>query len=185
MIFLPIRLGARQTPWLCAIEGRGIDYASLERRANRLAWRLRSLGVGPDAIVGLCMRRSPAQVVALLAIFKAGGAYLPLDPTYPRDRLVYMLTDAKPRVVITDASSVKSLPALRAVVLDLDAERPSIVNERATAPPRTTQPDHLAYILIHVGIYRAAERRDGNSPGDRQSLALGRSAAGVQGDLRL
>jgi amino acid adenylation domain-containing protein len=144
---------ARRTPNALALryEGRGIDYASLERRANRLAWRLRSLGVGPDAIVGICMRRSPAQVVALLAIFKAGGAYLPLDPTYPRDRLVYMLTDAKPRIVITDASSVKSLPALQAVVLDLDAERPSIVNERGTAPPRTTQPDHLAYILYTSG----------------------------------
>ena len=71
--------------------------------------------------------------------------------TYPRDRLVYMLTDAKPRVVITDASSVKSLPALRAVVLDIDAERPAIVNERATAPPRTTQPDNLAYILYTSG----------------------------------
>ena len=97
---------ARRTPNAVALRyaGKGIDYGSLDRRANRLAWRLRRLGIGPDAIVGLCMRRSPSQVIALLAIFKAGGAYLPLDPDYPRDRLAYMVADAQPRVVVTDAS---------------------------------------------------------------------------------
>jgi len=144
---------ARRTPNAVALRfaGKGIDYGSLERRANRLAWRLRSLGIGPDAIVGLCMRRSPSQVIALLAIFKAGGAYLPLDPDYPRDRLALMAADAQPRVVITDSSSVKSLPPLKAAVLDIDAERSAIADERATAPPRATQPDNLAYILYTSG----------------------------------
>jgi amino acid adenylation domain-containing protein len=144
---------ARRTPNALALRyaGKGIDYGSLDRRANRLAWRLRSLGIGPDAIVGLCMRRSPRQVVALLAIFKSGGAYLPLDPDYPRDRLAYMVADAKPLVVVTDASSVQSLPALDAVVLDIDSERSAVADERVTAPPRTTQPDNLAYILYTSG----------------------------------
>ncbi|HEX8275797.1 MAG TPA: amino acid adenylation domain-containing protein [Longimicrobiaceae bacterium] len=77
-----------------------VTYAELDRRAGRLARVLRSRGVGPDARVGLCVRRSPEMVVALLAILKAGGAYVPLDPGYPAERLDFLLRDSDARVLV-------------------------------------------------------------------------------------
>ena len=73
-----------------------LSYGDLERRANRLAHHLQSLGVGPEVVVGLCVERSLEMVVGLLGILKAGGAYLPLDPDYPAERLAFMLEDARP-----------------------------------------------------------------------------------------
>jgi amino acid adenylation domain-containing protein len=78
-----------------------LSYGELNRRANRLAHYLIGLGVGPEVRVGLCLERSLEMVVALLAVLKAGGAYVPLDPDYPADRLVYMIGDSKPAVVLT------------------------------------------------------------------------------------
>src|SRR6185295_8482690 len=78
-----------------------ISYEELDRKANPLAHYLISLGVGSESIVGICLERSPEAVVCALAVFKAGGAYLPLDPAYPRERLSMMLNDAQPRVVLT------------------------------------------------------------------------------------
>ncbi|HEV7371269.1 AMP-binding protein, partial [Arenibaculum sp.] len=83
-------------------EGRSLSYGVLNARANRLARHLRTLGVGPDRLVAICTERSPEMVVALLAVLKAGGAYLPLDPAYPAERLAFMLADAAPVAVVTD-----------------------------------------------------------------------------------
>ena len=95
-------------------EGVEVTYAELDRRANRLAHRLRGLGVGPGSLVGIAMGRSPELVVALLGVFKAGGAYVPLDPALPRDRLAYMIEDARVPVLLTDRGSCESLPACEA-----------------------------------------------------------------------
>ena len=128
-----------------------IDYREVENRANQLAWHLRGLGVGPEAVVGLCMRRSPEQVIALLGILKAGGAYLPLDPGYPPDRLAYMVADASPRVIVTEAALVDSLPAQSVPVVQLDSERSAIALRPTTPPPPATRPDNLAYVLYTSG----------------------------------
>ncbi|WP_438010574.1 amino acid adenylation domain-containing protein [Sorangium sp. So ce321] len=95
---------ARATPDAVAVvfEDEVVTYRELNRRANRLARHLRSLGVGPDVIVGVCMDRSVELVVALLGILKAGGAYLPLDPSYPAERLAFMVEDARPSCVLAD-----------------------------------------------------------------------------------
>src|SRR5262245_44598963 len=79
-----------------------LTYRELNGRANRLAHRLRRLGVGPDVLVGLCTKRSPEMVVGLLGVLKAGGAYLPLDPAYPEERLAFMLQDARAAVLLTE-----------------------------------------------------------------------------------
>jgi amino acid adenylation domain-containing protein len=144
---------AARTPDAAALRfaGRRIDYRTLEKRANQLAWRLRGLGVGPDTIVGLCMRRSPEQVIALLGILKAGGAYLPLDPNYPPDRLAYMIADAQPRVFVTEAALAALLPARQAPVVELDSEWFVIDSQPSTAPPAATCPDNLAYVLYTSG----------------------------------
>jgi amino acid adenylation domain-containing protein/non-ribosomal peptide synthase protein (TIGR01720 family) len=78
-----------------------LNYAELNARANQLAHYLRSLGVGRESIVGVCMERSPELMIALLAILKAGGAFLPLDPNYPAERLRYMIEDSQPAVLLT------------------------------------------------------------------------------------
>ncbi|HVG43523.1 MAG TPA: amino acid adenylation domain-containing protein, partial [Longimicrobium sp.] len=97
-----------RTPGAAALvfEDETLSYAELNARANRLAHHLRALGVGPDARVGICVERGLEMVVAMLAVLKAGGAYLPLDPAYPGERLRYMLEDGAPVALLTE-------PALR------------------------------------------------------------------------
>jgi len=98
-----------------------LTYGELARRADRLARRLRSQGVGPEVVVGLFLDRSPEMVVALLAILKAGGAYLPLDPGYPEARLALMLEDSGAAVLLTTGGKLPRLPARRPPTLCLDA----------------------------------------------------------------
>src|SRR5205807_3386894 len=88
-----------------------LSYGELNRRANRLGHWLRSLGVRPDEKVGLCLERSPEMVVGVLGILKAGGAYLPLDPSYPAERLGLMLGEAGARVAVTAGGCERRLPA--------------------------------------------------------------------------
>src|SRR5262249_20494774 len=97
---------AAQTPDAIAVvfEQEALSYGQLEARANQLAQHLRALGVGADKVVGLCLERSLEMVVGLIGILKAGGAYLPLDPSYPAERLSFMLADAGARVVITHSA---------------------------------------------------------------------------------
>ncbi|MGD0044817.1 MAG: condensation domain-containing protein, partial [Isosphaeraceae bacterium] len=92
-----------RTPGKVAVvcEGRRYTYSELNQRADQLARHLRSLGVGPEVLVGLYLERSLEMVVGLMGVLKAGGAYLPLDPSYPADRLGFMLDDARPTVVLT------------------------------------------------------------------------------------
>jgi amino acid adenylation domain-containing protein len=96
---------AARTPDAIAVVGRDgaeLTYAALDARANRLAHHLRGLGAGPDARVAVCLGRDPAMVVALLAVLKAGAAYVPLDPAYPADRLARMVANAAPIAVISE-----------------------------------------------------------------------------------
>src|SRR5205823_10061589 len=105
---------------------RVLTYHELDTRANRLAHALRALGVGPDAVVGLCARSSPEMVVGALAILKAGGAYLPLDPAYPSERLAFMLDDARVPVILTQQRLADGLPASAARLVLLDGDWPAI-----------------------------------------------------------
>src|SRR6185436_20084234 len=99
-----VRQVARRTPDAVAVAGEGsqLSYGELVRRAGRLAARLRGLGVGPGTPVAICAERSPDLVVSLLGILAAGGAYLPLDPTQPQERLAAMLDDSRSPVLLVD-----------------------------------------------------------------------------------
>ena len=92
-----------KTPEAIAViyEDQRLTYRELNNRANQLAHHLREQGIGPDAIVGICIERSLEMIIGLLGILKAGGAYLPLDPTYPQERLVFMLEDAQTPLLLT------------------------------------------------------------------------------------
>ena len=147
---------AARTPDAVAVvfEDRTLSYAALDAHANRLAHHLRSLGVGPETVVGLCVERSPEMVVGLLGILKAGGAYLPLDPNYPRERLAFMLADAGCPVLVTQAALLDRLPddaARGASVVRLDADWPAIARQPDTAPPLDLDPRHPAYVIYTSG----------------------------------
>ncbi|MCH8623107.1 amino acid adenylation domain-containing protein, partial [Undibacterium sp. TS12] len=128
-----------------------LDYACLERRANQLAHYLRSLGVGPDVTVGLCLERGADLVVAVLAILKAGGAYLPLDPAYPAERLAYMLNDAMTPVLLSHSSLEERLPSHWAHLVCLDADAAQIASYPVTPPSVRVLPGHLAYLIYTSG----------------------------------
>ncbi len=144
---------ATRTPELTALvcEDQALSYGELERRANQLARRLAALGVGPDVLVGLCTERSVEMMVGLLAIHKAGGAYLPLDPKYPRDRLAHMLEDSKVSVLLTQQRLLADLPPHSAKVIALDAHWPDIARESFERFDGGAQPRHLAYVIYTSG----------------------------------
>jgi amino acid adenylation domain-containing protein len=97
-----------------------ITYSELNARTSQLALHLRKLGVGSETPVGICVERSVEMVVGLLAILKSGGAYIPLDPTYPQERLAFMLEDAKPLVLLTQSKLIDRLPKTGAQIVCLD-----------------------------------------------------------------
>jgi amino acid adenylation domain-containing protein/non-ribosomal peptide synthase protein (TIGR01720 family) len=150
---------AARTPEATALryEGAELSYRDLNARANQLARHLRQLDVGPDVLVGIHAAPAPELVIAVLAVLKAGGAYLPLDPAYPPERLRFMLEDAVPRVVLTDggrgagAGGQTILPAGRWALLDLAADRPAIARQPATDLPPAATPDSLAYCIYTSG----------------------------------
>ncbi|MFF5860743.1 amino acid adenylation domain-containing protein [Streptomyces sp. NPDC012751] len=109
----------RTTPQAVAVEFGAVSltYAELNARANRLARHLVGLGVRPERLVAVALPRSVRWLVAILAVLKAGGAYLPVDPAYPADRITYMLTDADPVCVLTDAATARTLPGTTAPLL--------------------------------------------------------------------
>src|SRR6266849_739023 len=127
-----------------------LSYADLDRRANRLANYLIALGVGPEAIVGLCLDRSPESVMCALAVLKAGGAYLPLEPAYPSERLLFMLNDARPRVLITRAELAEKFSAGPWKVVRPGRDR-EIGNYSTNSPATQARPDQLAYIIYTSG----------------------------------
>ncbi|MBM7773853.1 amino acid adenylation domain-containing protein [Actinokineospora baliensis] len=126
-----------------------VSYAELDARANRVARRLRELGVGPERLVGICMRRSTDRMAAILGVLKAGGGYVPLDPEYPAARLGFMVEDAHMEVVVTDSASAAAVPGETGHVLDLDGHDLSDVP--ATAPGYPVDPSSVAYVIYTSG----------------------------------
>lgn len=146
-----------------AFEDQQLTYAELNERSNQLARYLRTLGVGPETLAGIFIDRSIEMVVGLLGILKAGAAYVPLDPAFPKERLAFMIDDSRVRVLVTTANLVNELPPkysthsthsppatpLKIVALDSDASviaRESVENLAAGAGP-----ENLAYVIYTSG----------------------------------
>ncbi len=129
-----------------------LSYAALDARANQLAQHLKRLGVGPDVAVSVYLDRRIDLLVTLLAVLKAGGTYVPLDPVYPAFRIAMVLEDARPLLVLTEQALAASLPAHTGKVLVLEDEAAAIAQLPSVAPSRADlSPSHLAYIIFTSG----------------------------------
>ncbi|MFL6248356.1 MAG: non-ribosomal peptide synthetase, partial [Thermoanaerobaculia bacterium] len=134
-----------------------LSYRELNAEANQLAHHLIALGIGPESVVGILLERSPRTIVAVLAVLKAGGAYLPLDPAYPRMRLLQMIVDCDPSLVVTTERLCDRLPdALGVVVIDEPETWERIGSEPSSDPvdaDRTMPllPQHPAYVIYTSG----------------------------------
>ncbi len=120
-----------------------LSYGALDRRANRLAWRLIREGAQPESRIGIFLERSPGVVTAVLAVLKAGGAWVPLDPALPPERLAFLVEDAGIALVITEEGLAERLPSARALLLDN--------REELARPPVHVHPDQLAYVIYTSG----------------------------------
>jgi len=128
-----------------------VTYETLNKRANQLAQYLRRQGVGPDVIVGLAVERSVEMIVGLLAILKAGGAYLPLDASYPPERLSFMIQQTGVKIILTQEHLRDSLPSSEATVVALDIDSAAITSENDRNPAGASGPENLAYVIYTSG----------------------------------
>ncbi|GAB4391148.1 MAG: hypothetical protein Tsb0032_01610 [Kiloniellaceae bacterium] len=144
---------ARQCPDAVALEfeDRRLSYAELERRSSRLAHHLRGLGVTPNQPVALVVERGLEMMIGLLGILKSGGAYIPIDPAYPNDRVAYMLEDSEASVILTAEALAGKLPRGTARVLCLDSDWASIAENAAEDPGPAATAEDLAYIIYTSG----------------------------------
>jgi amino acid adenylation domain-containing protein len=128
-----------------------LNYRELNERANKLAHHLRALGVRAEQVVGVMLERSIEMIVGVLGVLKAGGAYMPLDPEYPQERLAFMLKDARVRVLLTQQGLVERLPEQSAHVVCLDTDWESIEGQSAQNPQSDVTPDNAAYVIYTSG----------------------------------
>jgi len=139
----------RATAFRCQAEK--LSYGELNRRANQVAHYLQKLGVGPEVVTGVCLERGLELVVALLGVLKAGGGYLPLDPTYPSERLQYMLADAGAGVLLTEQRFAAMFAGSRARMVWLDAMAGEMQRQSPANLEQPIGPEQLAYVIYTSG----------------------------------
>jgi amino acid adenylation domain-containing protein len=163
-----------------------LTYAELEARANQLARQLRDCGIGPEVPVGLYFRRSTDMAVGVLGVLKAGGAWLPLDPGYPKDRLAFLLRDASVPVVVTHQQLLEELPPHDAQVISLERDLSATVlyepNPKEKAPDRSNLA-YLVYTSGSTGLPKGAMVTHGNVGDYVQSV--GRAVGVTEEDICL
>ncbi|MBI5085369.1 MAG: amino acid adenylation domain-containing protein [Acidobacteria bacterium] len=144
---------ARKHPANTALEDSSgaISYDAVDRRANKIAHLLLQAGAGPDQLAGVCISRSPETVIAVLAVLKAGAAFLPLDPQLPQGRLESMLRDAGPKVLLCREAEWARLRDLGLRLLNLDRLHAEIAAQPGQPPPCPATPDNAAYAIYTSG----------------------------------
>lgn len=148
-----IQRQVERTPEAVAVtfEGQRLTYDELNSRANQLAHYLRGLGVGPEKLVGVCLERGLDMIVGVIGTLKAGGAYLPMDPTYPPERLEFMINDSGPFVLLTQEKFHEPLSSARLPVVCIDSDWQTIAFENTENPITTINSNNLAYLLYTSG----------------------------------
>ncbi|MEQ1778776.1 MAG: amino acid adenylation domain-containing protein [Nitrosomonas sp.] len=143
----------KRTPMQTAVvcEGEKLTYAELNTSANQLANYLRAQGIGPETIVGLCVKRSLDMMIGILGILKAGGAYVPIDPDLPAERMVSLLSDSKAALLITQQTLIKTLPVQNLRTLCLDTNHDYLVGQSKTDLHNLSNASQLAYIIYTSG----------------------------------
>ena len=144
---------AEQVPERVAVEfeGLALSYRETDVRANRLGRHLRRLGVGPDTVVAICLERSPEMVVGLLAVLKAGGGYVPIDPSYPRERISFMLEDCGAALVLTRDALAGELAATGRRIVSVDGDREAIARCSQARLSVAVTEENLAYVIYTSG----------------------------------
>lgn len=132
-------------------ENRQLTYSELNTRSNQLAHFLQGRGLGPGSLVGICVERSLELVVGLLGILKAGAAYVPIDPSYPQNRVAYMLEDSQVQVLLTQQHLTEKLPPHRATTISLDSEWSKIAEQSGTKPITIATAADPAYMIYTSG----------------------------------
>ncbi|MFD4530464.1 amino acid adenylation domain-containing protein, partial [Streptomyces sp. NPDC058470] len=132
-------------------EGVGVSYGDLDVQANRLAHVLGARGVGLESVVGLCLPRGVDMVVAILGVWKAGAAYVPLDPEYPVERLEFVVADAGVEIVVETAGSAGGLGARQVMALDDPAVEAALAGAASSAPAIRVAGDQVAYVIYTSG----------------------------------
>ena len=133
------------------LEAETVAYDDLNARANRLARYLQDIGVGPETLVSICMVRSPALIAAILAVLKSGGAYLPIDPDYPREQIASMLEDSRASVVLTESRFLHLVPSQGLSAVSVDTCAGEIARRSADNLPASAASDNLAYAIYTSG----------------------------------
>jgi amino acid adenylation domain-containing protein len=149
--FFEKQVSANPTRSALTFEGATLTYAELESRANRLAHALAARGVGPEQIVGVCVRRSSDMVVAQLAVLKAGAAYLPLDPTYPAERIAYMLEDSGAKYVVSRSADIGALGTLGDKVLPVFLDKEPLDQQSDARLAVEVGARNIAYVIYTSG----------------------------------
>ena len=144
---------AAKTPDAIAVmfEGQRLTYRELDQRANQLARHLISLGARPDGLIGICLERSLEMIVGVIGILKAGSAYVPLDPAYPRDRIAFMLENSEVPLLLTQTQLADTLPKCNAKVVLIDAHWPEIARQSPESPALSLDPENRAYVIYTSG----------------------------------
>ncbi|MDH6576349.1 non-ribosomal peptide synthetase [Kitasatospora sp. MAP5-34] len=128
-----------------------LSYRQLDERANQLAHQLRALGAGPDTPVGVLLQRGPELLPALLGVWKAGAAYIPMDPSNPAERIEHIVRDSGAKLLVTDSTLAALAAGHQGALILLDSDRAAIDGQPVAAPPRAVSPDHLAYVIYTSG----------------------------------
>ena len=139
-----------QAPALITDDGK-LSYAELNQRANQLAHYLHNLGVGPEIMVGIIVERSFDMVVAVLAVLKAGGSYVPVDPNYPAERIAFMLENSGLKLLVTQEQLVSEIPEFQGEVVLIDSDWDTISRESVNNLHREVKLDNLAYVIYTSG----------------------------------
>jgi amino acid adenylation domain-containing protein/thioester reductase-like protein len=153
LIHQMFELQSLQTPDTIAVtfEGQQLTYQELNQKANQAAHYLQSLGVKPEILVGVCIERSLEMLIALLGVLKAGGAYIPLDPSYPTDRLAFMVEDAQLPIILTEQAQLAKLPQTSAHVVVIETDRVEIDRQSVASVKSEVNPDNVAYTIYTSG----------------------------------